>query len=303
LLIARQDAFGALPRYYVEMLQTFGRITIFTALFLTLFSGLFLVAAWSVKDAIENSSSMSATAFLATDVSAASFVVFDLQSGTILASKNPDAVLPIASVTKLVTAAQFYAHVKPLATTSITWSDVDTDGAAGRLHPHEIYTYNELLYPLLLDSSNDAAAAMGRVYPDLLSNMNAYVRGLGLTKTSFADTSGLSTHNVSSAHELTVMALDLFKTAPHVFDITRLPQFIGTYTGWINNNPMVGQKGYRGGKHGYTPEANRTIVAFFDEQIATGQTRTIGYVVLGSSDLRKDMSHLRAQTQENVRLK
>lgn len=282
------------------MLRSVGRITITTALALAFFSGIFLVAIWSVGDAVNFVPTVHADVFDTTGVSAASFVVFDQQTGTIFASKDTDTVHPIASVTKLITASIFYGYPDLDATTTIQWSDVNTEGAAGDLHPQQVYTYRNLLYPLLLSSSNDAATAMLRVHPSLLKDMHAYVASLGLQKTSFVDTSGLSEHNVSTVHELSVIALDLFKTQPHIFDITRLHQFVGIYTGWINNNPMVAEQGYRGGKHGYTEEANRTIVSFFDEKLASGQTRTIGYVLLGSENLQQDMGLLRAQVRTNV---
>jgi len=197
----------------------------------------------------------------------------------------------------------FYDSADLDATTTIVWSDVNTEGDAGKLHPYEEYTYRELMYPLLLESSNDAAAVLLRVSPDLLTRMGAYTQSLGLLVTTFNDTSGLSDKNVSTATELSILFRELYKNSPHIFDITRLKQFVGTHTGWLNNNPLIAQEGYRGGKHGFTNEANRTVVAFFDETIATGQVRTIGYVLLQSDDLKADIALLREVVHKNVSLK
>lgn len=282
------------------MLKSLGRITIFTIVTITLCAGLFLIALWSVDDAINYVPTLHTGTIDISTESAGSFLIFDIETGTEIASKDPTLLLPIASITKLFTAAVFYDTADLVATTSILWSDVNTDGDAGRLHPYEVYTYRELTYPLLLESSNDAAVAMFRVDPDLLEKMNAFAKDHGATQTRFADTSGLKGENVSTAFELSMLIKTLYKEQQHIFDITRLKQFIGTNTGWLNNNPLIYEEGYRGGKHGFTYEANRTAVAFFDEMLVTGQKRTIGYIILGSDDLKADISVLRQEIQKNV---
>lgn len=279
-----------------------GKITVLFVLLATLGIGLFLVALGTVQDALEYTPTLHIQHIDTTLVSAESFVVFDVGTQTQIVTKNPDEVLPIASLTKLVTASLFYDSADLSATTSIVWADVITEGDSGRLHLYDVYSYRELVYPLLLESSNDAASTILRVQPKLLELMNAYVQNLGLTHTHFSDTAGLSKDNVSTAKEFLIIAVTLFDTNPHLFDITRLDQFIGTHTGWRNNNPLVQKEGYRGGKHGFTYEANRTVVAFFDETLASGQTRTVGYVLFGSNNIDTDITSLRAQVQHQVKL-
>ena len=284
--------------YCVSMLLR--QVTIFSTIIFVLISGLFLIVAWNVGDAMYFAPTMHVTQFDTSEITAKSFAVFDEASGTIIAAKNDDTVLPIASVTKLITASVFYGHTNAAATTSITWSDIAAEGNAGNLQPHEVFTYRELLYPLLLESSNDAAVVMLRVDSSLLTDMHTFILSLGLQKTVFKDTSGLSAQNVSTVSELVTIADTLYKKDQYIFDITRLHQFVGTYTGWINNNPLINMKGYAGGKHGYTPEADRTVVAFFDEHLTTGQIKTIGYVLLGSDNLASDIALLRTQVEQNV---
>jgi D-alanyl-D-alanine carboxypeptidase len=282
------------------MRTTLGKITVFTVLLLTLGIGLFLIAAWSVDDAVRYVPTLQFNALDVTAVTATSLYVFDVETGQEIVSTNKDSVLPIASVTKLLSASLFYTHANLEATTSIVWSDIATDGKAGKLAYGDIYTYRELMYPLLLESSNDAATVLLRVSPTIVGDMNAYVKNIGLTNTVFEDTSGLSILNVGTAQELGLLSLNVYKEYPHIFDITKLTQFIGSNTGWRNNNPLVGEQGYRGGKHGFTYEANRTAVAFFEEKIVTGQTRVVGYVLLGSDNIKNDIDLLRALVQQNV---
>ena len=284
------------------MFGTLGRITVFSALFVTLASGIFLVALWSVDDAINYEPSLSVGMFPEVPVSAKALMIFDADSGTEIYSKDSTTAYPIASLTKLATAAMFLEYADLTATTTILWSDVATEGTAGRLQAYEEYTYRDLLYPLLLDSSNDAASVMARVYPSLLQEMNTYATStLGLTSVVFADTSGLSDANVANAYEFAQLARSIRTQLPHVFDISQLSQFIGVHTGWMNNNPFIADATYKGGKHGFTYSANRTAVSFFEETLASGNTRTIGYVLLGSDDLRSDMELLRQAVRANVR--
>ena len=238
--------------------------------------------------------------FTLPNVSAKSFFVFDMETGKKIGAKNENTVLPIASVSKLITAALVLQQKNIDATTSIKESDIETEGRAGKLKVTEVYSFRELLFPLLLESSNDAATALLRSDSHLLQKMNDFTHRLGLKNSHFEDTSGLSDKNVSTAFELSVILRNLFTTEPHLFDITRLTQYIGTYTGWGNNNPLVQQDGYQGGKHGYTALADRTAVAVFKED-SNGHIRTFGYVLLKSDTVLEDIKILRAEVREKVR--
>lgn len=233
------------------------------------------------------------------DVSA--YAVFDVETGQVLFAQDQTVPHPIASVTKLITAAAVLASAQLSATVMLTAADVATDGRAGKLESGQQYTRRELLFPLLLESSNDAAAALERGAP-LLEEMNTLARGYGARTMNLADASGLSPENVASAQDLATVVSRLYAEEPHVFDVTRLTQYVGPYTGWVNNSPFIADVGYVGGKHGYTEAAGRTAVALFREEFS-GATRTLGYVVLGSKDLGRDVATLRALVQQSVRFK
>lgn len=281
---------------------TFGKISLVVIMVLTFSFGILLIAFWSVDDALRYEPVLSVGVVQVASSTAKSVMIFDIESGTEIASKNSTEVLPIASVTKLAAASAFYAHAPLEATTTITWADLNTYGEAGRLKFGQVYSYRGLLYPLLLESSNDAAASMLRVHSTLLDEMNENARMLSLAHTKFEDTSGLSEGNVSTAYELSLLARALYQQEPHIFDITSLTQYIGEHTGWMNNDPLVAVQGFRGGKHGYTEASNRTAVVFIEETLASGHVRQIGYVLLGSDNLVEDMAYLREQVQGNVRM-
>ena len=232
---------------------------------------------------------------------ARSYLIFDVATGEIVAGQEIDTIVPIASVTKLPAAAAWRSVVDQTSTTTIAWQDTQAEGRAGKLKVGEAYLNRELLFPLLLESSNDAAAAMERVSDgEVVEKMNEYVHELKLASTTFTDASGLSSLNVSTAYDLAVLTTYLRQQDPHVFDITELSQYLNHKNGWINNNPLFYEQRYRGGKHGYTYEANRTIVAFFDESFKD-ETRLFGYIILGSNDLTRDIDTLRQFRAGSIR--
>jgi len=234
-------------------------------------------------------------------VSAKAVYILELDSQKEIFTRNPDQQRSIASVTKLVSSALFYEHASATLPVTIAWSDVVTDGRSGRLAAGQQYQNNDLLFPALLESSNDASAAMYRVAPvDLIAAMNTYARNLQLQSTSFSDASGLDDKNRSTARELGVLTASLYTQYPHIFDITRLKTHLNHINAWMNNNPFAHDETYLGGKHGYTYEANRTATAIFSEIIKTGQKRDFVYVILGSEALQTDMEALRAYVRASV---
>lgn len=229
------------------------------------------------------------------ELTAQAWGVFDTTTGAALYVKNPTTTLPIASVTKLVTAAVVRESHDESTETVISWADVAADGRAGNLVPGDTLSYHMLLFPLLLESSNDAALALTNAIngAGLVREMNTYAAALNLQETTFADASGLSAQNVSSADNLGRLLTHIFSTQPHLFDISQLPQYYSGDFGWQNSSPFVRDVGYRGGKHGFTPEARRTAVVVFNETFIRNEVIPVSYVVLGSEDVVDDVRILR----------
>lgn len=286
--------------YHRSMQHRLSRFTRFTLVFTVLFACVSVLTSFGVLRATE-SVSQSYEISDAPDpvLSAHSWMVFDLSTGEELFSHRPDTQLPIASITKLMSAAVFYEGNDMTMTTSITWADVAAEGRAGKLHYGDTYTYRELLFPLLLESSNDAAATIERVDADVVNRMNELTDFLPLT--ILDDASGLSDKNRSTASELRTFIRFIHQDMPHILDITRLKEYYAADNGWLNNSPFIDDPTYRGGKHGFTNAANRTAVALFSEELSSDNARTLGYVVLGSDDLASDMRELRNFVSHNVR--
>ena len=228
------------------------------------------------------------------------FRVFDVPSGGVIVSSNETKIVSIASVAKLFTGAAIVMSQPLSSTTTVTWSDLAAEGEAGKLSYADTYTYQELLFPLLLESSNDAAATLNRsIGSRLLDIMNTHAKTVGANDTVFTDPSGFRDDTVSTAFDLQLLLTSVYNNQPHILDISVLPQYIGTQTGWMNNNPFIHEIGYQGGKHGHTTAAGRTTIAIFDEEI-NGRTFTVGYIILGSDNLTEDMTKLRLSVKNSA---
>ncbi len=135
-------------------------------------------------------------------------LVIDQDTQEVLLQKNQSAVLPIASLTKLMTGLIISEARLPMdEVITITQDDVDTEkGSGSRLRVGTTLTRDEALHLALMSSENRAAHALGRTYPGgmdvFVSLMNARARALGMQSTTFVEPTGLSSRNQSSAHDL-----------------------------------------------------------------------------------------------------
>jgi D-alanyl-D-alanine endopeptidase (penicillin-binding protein 7) len=174
--------------------------------------------------------------------------------------------------------------------TTITDTDIATEGEFGKLKSGETLTLSSLMFPLLIESSNDAGAAIvrtfGPLYPDAVSGA---ISSLGLKDTRIVDGTGLSPEDVSSPRDLAHFFVHVRKTYPRITDITQLRMYITSTRGLINNNPARSLKNFIGGKQGFIPEAGKTFVGAFT---LADQKREVGIVLLGSTDLQKDITQV-----------
>jgi serine-type D-Ala-D-Ala endopeptidase (penicillin-binding protein 7) len=137
-----------------------------------------------------------------------SALVVDADTGEIVIDKDADAVTPIASITKLMTAMVILDRGLDMdQRIVISRDDFDSlKGTRSRLRPGNVLTRGELLMLALMASENRAAAALGRTYPGgltpFVAAMNAKAAALGMNDSRFVDPTGLSPQNVSSARDL-----------------------------------------------------------------------------------------------------
>ena len=153
----------------------------------------------------------------ALDLRSSVALVLDQDTNEVLFSKNPQAVLPIASITKLMTALVVSEGKQPLdEILSIGSEDVDTEkGSRSRLQVGTRLSREEMLHLALMASENRAANALGRHYPGglpaFVAAMNRKAVVLGMKDTRYVEPTGLSSLNQSSATDLAVLVREADK--------------------------------------------------------------------------------------------
>ncbi len=205
------------------------------------------------------------------ELKSSSVLVVD-QSGRPLFAKNVDHKVPIASITKLMTAMVVIDAGLPL-TEQIVISENDRDllkGTRSRLHIGTVLTRRELLHLALMASENRAAEALSRVYPGgskaFVAAMNQKAVELGMWRTRFVDGTGLSSDNVSTAQDLTKMVAAAYHY-PLIREFTTdsgttVQLANGRSMNYNNSNRLVKSHDWQIGlsKTGYISEAGRCLV-------------------------------------------
>ncbi len=198
-------------------------------------------------------------------------LVVDQDTNEVLFKKNEQAVLPIASLTKLMTGLIISEANLPVdEKITITQEDVDTEkGSSSRLRVGTVLSRGELLHLALMSSENRAAHALGRTYPGGLPTftglMNNKAQVLGMKDTHYIEPTGLSSNNRSSANDL-VKLVDAAHKHPLLRELTTSPGFqvaVGNRVLQYNNtNRLVKNSSWEIGlqKTGYIAEAGRCLV-------------------------------------------
>ncbi|MCO5099789.1 MAG: D-alanyl-D-alanine endopeptidase [Burkholderiaceae bacterium] len=198
-------------------------------------------------------------------------LVLDQRSGEVLFEKNSRAVLPIASISKLMTAIVVLDAKLPLdETLEISEADVDTERfTRSRLRTGTRLSRDELLHLALMSSENRAAHALGRNYPGgmpaFVAQMNRKAHELGMTSSGFVEPTGLSSSNVSSARDLAllVQAASRYPLIREYSTASALSVDTGRRTvSYRNTNRLVDRSDWEIGlqKTGFISEAGNCVV-------------------------------------------
>lgn len=207
----------------------------------------------------------------ALDLKSGAALVMDQDTREVLFSKNDRAVLPIASLTKLMTGMLISEAKLPMEELiAITPEDIDTEkGSRSRLTVGTTLTRGELLHLALMSSENRAAHALGRTYPGgmatFVSVMNAKARMLGMKDTRYVEPTGLSSQNQSSAQDLALL-VSAASADPTLRQLSTSPEHqveVGNRTLQFNTtNRLVRNPEWEIGlqKTGYISEAGQCLV-------------------------------------------
>lgn len=205
------------------------------------------------------------------NLSSAAFVVANHRTGEVISERNGNRVMPIASLTKLMTALVVLdANQRLNETLTVTNADIDRiKGTGSRLAIGTRLSRAEMLHIALMSSENRAASALARHYPGgqraFIEAMNAKARMLGMWNTRYADSTGLNPRNVSTAHDLAKLAaaaaayplIRQYSTDDQSYVRTNKRQLH-----YLNSNRLIreGQWEFTLSKTGYIREAGRCLV-------------------------------------------
>lgn len=200
--------------------------------------------------------------------------------GETLFALNEQKKLPIASLTKLMTALivlERYDLTHPIATSEFATLPV-----------------RDLLYITLMESSNHAAYALSELMgaKEFVDSMNAKAAQLGMKDTHFNDSTGLSSESYSTAHDVALLSTHLVQNYPLFTKIVGLKEFDLYVNGklrrrLVNTNRLLGEYGIVGGKTGWTNEAKGCLMVFEKK----GEEYIV-HVVLGAEDRFEEMKKL-----------
>lgn len=205
------------------------------------------------------------------DLKSSVALVIDQDTNEVLLSKNDHAILPIASLTKLMTGLIIsQAHLPMNEPITITEDDIDTEkNSRSRLAVGTTLSRREMLHLALMSSENRAAHALGRTYPGglpaFVTQMNVKARLLGMGDTRYVEPTGLSSQNQSSARDLAAL-VNVAHTDPVLREFTTSPGYevaVGHRMLQYNNtNRLVKSPEWDIGlqKTGYITEAGRCMV-------------------------------------------
>jgi D-alanyl-D-alanine carboxypeptidase len=230
------------------------------------------------------------------------FVNFDENREIVLSEKKSNEVIPIASLSKLMTAVVALENYNLDDQITISSSAVNTYSILGGLKKDEVISVKDLLYVTLIESSNDGAEALAEKMgiEEFVFKMNKKAEDLGMKNTHFVNPTGLDVFtdssekeidetNVSTPSDLEKLVVYILKSQPLIPEILSLPEKqIKSASGVIHNlkntNILLKENSsYLWGKTGYTKEANGCIILIL-KSYAVDDNGYIINVITGADD-------------------
>jgi len=237
------------------------------------------------------------------DLDTPHYLIADIESSTILASSDLNAVASIASITKFMTALVAAEYLN-LDTSVNVNTPTFVQSIIPRLGERNRVSMYSLMQLLLVESSNEAseviAAQLGREV--FIKRMNEKAKAIGMENTVFDDPSGLSSHNVSTIRDLLRLLQYLHENRRFIIDLTRDQNLPTSYTsgefGELTNfNVIKDTDNFLGGKIGETLAAGQTSATLHTLKVK-GEERIVAIIILGSKARNEDVLQLLSYAEE-----
>jgi len=242
------------------------------------------------------------------ELSAKSYLVADLDSGYVFTEKDSKSQLPLASITKLVTAIVVAENVDLKKSIWIQKEMLDTGyGSTKGLEAGKSFRVVELFYPLLIESSNDAAEALsyflGRT--KTIKLMNEKAKSILMEQTNFTDPSGFDPGNVSTTQDLFYLARYVLNVRPLFFEITKGKEVLSfgqigfNIKEFWNKNIFIDDETFIGGKAGFIKVSKQTALFAFRFTDKNNVERKVAIILLGSDNIETDAQRTYIWLQDN----
>lgn len=221
-------------------------------------------------------------------INSASALISDLRGGKNYWGFSFGKKWPLASITKLMSAAVVMRDFDLNQPITIGAADFSVDEGEKNIRPGDRYSASDMLRTMLISSSNVTAEALASSYgrANFIAAMNNLAVEWGLADTHFSDPTGLSVSDQSTAEDIKKMAVKIYDLYPEIFRITRQPSVIITNLDTrmrkkiSSINEFAGRSDFIGGKTGYTDEASGNLVSIFNYK----KGYNVIVVVLGTED-------------------
>src|SRR3989338_1285100 len=238
-------------------------------------------------------------------LSAIAFIAADFETGQILFEKDRSRQFPIASVSKLMTGLVALETINRFKIVPVTKHALTTEGDSAHLAEGDEYKAEELLYPLILSSSNDVATLYQQQAWNFVDAMNQKAEAVGMTATHYTEASGLSAENVSTPEDLFILLRYIYAHKKPLFVLSGLREYTlmtadkAKKISLINVNWPREDESFIGGKSGSTPEARQAMAAVYKVQFAEYGERPVAIIVLGSYDRVSDIHRIQKYLEDN----
>lgn len=237
------------------------------------------------------------------EVSAKNYLVADLGSGFVFAKKDSRSTTSIASLTKLMTAVVVSEKMDLRRFILVRPEMLNSYGSTTGLEAGKRFGVVELFYPLLIESSNDAAEVLSYFFgkENTIRLMNEKARSILMENTEFASPDGYDPKNISTAEDLFYLARYILNNRPPILEITKGKnvQTFGEvdFKNLDNKNLFFNDQNFVGGKTGYIIASKYTGLFIFKFQTKAGEERKIVIILLGSDGLKEGEKSLEKEVQ------
>ncbi|MFH1423615.1 MAG: L,D-transpeptidase family protein [Candidatus Nealsonbacteria bacterium] len=230
------------------------------------------------------------------EVSAQGYLVADLDSGYVFAEKNSQKQFSIASLTKLMTAVVVAENVDLRRSILVKEEMLEAYGSTEGLEADKRFRVVELFYPLLIESSNDAAEVLSYFLgkEKTIRLMNEKAKAILMEQTTYVDPSGFDPENISTASDLFYLAKYLLDVRPPILEITKGEKVLSfgeidfKIEDLWNKNVFIEDPTFIGGKTGFIKTSKDTAVFIFRLITAGGAERNVAIILLASEDEKVD---------------